>query len=101
MLEYIRHNNILVRHSDLNVICGQQLVIPHVVFLDPHECGTRICLGIAVPIRSADFNLPYIFLQLAQILFQRLIMTLFNRLPLAFPMLECREIHLRYECIQI
>ena len=43
VLVYIDHGNIFVGNTDLYIICGKQLVIPHVVGFDPHESGGMIC----------------------------------------------------------
>ena len=50
--------------TDLRVVSGLELSVPHVVFLHPHERGVRVCLGVAVaPVKnlSLGFIFPELF----------------------------------------
>ena len=53
-----------VRHTDLDIIRREQLVISHIVLFDSHESSGMIRLGIAIASISTDLYLFYIFIQL-------------------------------------
>ena len=49
--------------TDLRVVSGLELPVPHVVLLHPHERGVGVCLGVAVaPVEN--LSLGFVFLQL-------------------------------------
>ena len=64
VLHHICYGNVLVCHSDLNVVCWKELVISHIVLFDSHESSGMIRLGIAIASISTDLYLFYIFIQL-------------------------------------
>ena len=49
--------------TDLRVVSGLELPVPHVVLLHPHERGIGVCLGVVVtPVEN--LSLRFVFLQL-------------------------------------
>ena len=49
--------------TDLRVVSGLELSVPHVVLLHPHERGVGVCLGVAVaPVKN--LSLGFVSLQL-------------------------------------
>ena len=61
VLHDICYGNVLVRHSDLNVVCRKELVISHIVLFHPHKGCIMIGFRIAVSVRSAYLNLFHVF----------------------------------------
>ena len=68
VLVHIDHSDIFVSNTNLNIIRGKQLIIPHVVGFDPHESGRMVCFWVAVTSFSTDTDLFNVFLQLLCIL---------------------------------
>ena len=75
---------LLIRHTDLDIIRREQLVISHIVLFDSHESSGMISLGIAIASISTDLYLFYIFIQLWQIFLKFFIMALLDWLSMSF-----------------
>jgi len=84
VLVHINNRYILIRHTDLDIIRREQLVISHIVLFDSHESSGMIRLGIAIASISTDLYLFYIFIQLWQIFLKFFIMALLDGLSMSF-----------------
>ena len=84
VLVHINNRYILIRHTDLDIIRREQLVISHIVLFDSHESSGMIRLGIAIASISTDLDLFYIFIQLWQIFLKFFIMALLDGLSMSF-----------------
>ena len=84
VLVHINNRYILIRHTDLDIIRREQLVISHIVLFDSHESSGMISLGIAIASISTDLDLFYIFIQLWQIFLKFFIMALLDGLSMSF-----------------
>ena len=61
VLHHICYGNVLVCHSDLNVVCWKELVISHIVLFHPHKGCIMIGLRITVSLRSAYLSSFHVF----------------------------------------
>ena len=68
--------NIFVTYCCLHIIRWKKLIVPHVVFLQPHERCIIVRLGVTVSLLSADFNMRGILLQPANVFLQLFVILL-------------------------
>ena len=61
ILIYINNSNVFIRNTNLHIVSWKQLVISHIVRLDPHKSGWMICLWVAVAFLPTDFDFFHVF----------------------------------------
>ena len=82
----VGYSNIFVRDPELHIVGRKELIVSHIVGLDPHEGRGVVCLGVTVPILSADFDLLHIFPKLCAVLPELLVLSLDSALMMPFAM---------------